>query len=222
MRLYRFINDEFNLTKSQTKKFFLEHKILVDNKIPFQTTIINENSVILIDSKRYFYKKKSYVYLAFNKPKGIVCTNDRLKEGNISSFLNLSFRLSCIGRLDKDSSGLIILTNDGKFSFDCLNSNNHVEKKYYVEVDKDIDECFLKKMANGILIKKKVTKNCELIKVNNYSFYIILKEGMNRQIRRMCMACNRKVLVLKRVQFGKLKLNDLEEGKYIYINKDTI
>lgn len=159
-------------------------------------------------------KEVRNIYLAFNKPKGITCTTDTKIRGNIISYLNYPERIFPIGRLDKPSEGLIFLTNDGDIVNKILRSKNNHEKEYIVTVDKKITEQFVKKMGNGIPVLDTITDKCKVEKINDYTFNIILTQGLNRQIRRMCEYLGYEVQKLKRIRIMNISLDNIKPGKY--------
>lgn len=168
---------------------------------------------VTLDGKKLRVAKK-YIYLALNKPVGIVSTTDRKEKKNIISFINYGQRIFPIGRLDKDSQGLILLTNDGDIVNKVLRAGNQHEKEYIVTVDKPIQKGFLEKMAKGVPILDTVTKPCKTSRVDKYTFRIILTEGMNRQIRRMCEHLGYYVKRLERIRIMNILLEDLPLGKH--------
>jgi len=171
--------------------------------------------------------KSDFVVLLFNKPKGITCTTEHHVKGNIIDYINYPERIFPIGRLDKDSTGLILLTNNGDLVNECLRVENGHEKEYVVHVDKDITPDFLKKMATGVTIYNPVTDTtvstlpCLIKQTGKNTFNIILKQGLNRQIRRMCSALNYRVTSLKRIRFMHLHL-DVKEGEYRLLDQNEI
>lgn len=215
MRLHQFLKDRFRLCKSEVQDFNHNHNVMV-NGIPdkWLSYILKPNDVITVDGIVYDIIKDEKVYLLFNKPVGITCTNDRNVENNIRDFLNYEKRIFPVGRLDKDSCGLLILTNDGKIFNQILDSKNHIEKEYLLRVDHPINDIFLNLMARGVPILGKVTKPCKMEYVSPCEFKITLHEGMNRQIRRMCKFFGYKVKSLQRIRIGNLYLNDIEEGSF--------
>jgi len=227
MRLYNFLKDELNLTKSEVKEYFVAHNVYVNDVLSSMLTIVEENSVIKSVSsidhsiKCFKYVQKEYIYIAYNKPVGIVCTNDKKNPCSILNFIDSKERIYPIGRLDKDSHGLIILTNDNKFTNLVLNKDNHVEKKYICQTREEIDDLFVERLSKPILIDNKYTKECITKLIDNHTFEIVLREGMNRQIRKMALSLGKKVIDLKRISFGKYIL-DLEENKYKFIKKEDI
>ncbi len=177
---------------------------------------------VSVDNKFINKKNKDYVYLAFNKPKGIVCTTDTKREkNNIIDYINYPKRIFPIGRLDKPSEGLIFLTSDGDIVNKILRASNNHEKEYIVTVDKPLTNEFINKMQNGIPILGTVTENCIVKKINTKKFKIILTQGLNRQIRRMCEFLGYRVQQLKRVRIMNIKL-DLKIGQWRYFTKKEI
>ena len=166
--------------------------------------------------------EKERVYIVLNKPVGIICTADESKEENIIKYMNYKDYIFPIGRLDKDSQGLIILTNDGELANDILEAENGHEKEYIVTVDKDITDEFLEGMRNGVRIKDKITKKCIVEKIEEKVFKIILTQGLNRQIRKMCLNFGFKVQKLERIRILNIKLDDLEYGKWRFISQEEI
>jgi len=177
-------------------------------------TKIVEGDLILVDGNPINKQEEKPVYLALNKPKGIVCTTDtRVEKNNIIDFLNYPKRIFPIGRLDKASQGLILLTNDGDIVNKILRARNHHEKEYVVDVNKKITADFIKKMSQGVPILDTVTKACHVTQIGHNRFKIILTQGLNRQIRRMCEYLGYHVVSLKRIRIMNIHL-DLKEGQY--------
>lgn len=218
MRLHSYLKNNANLTRSELMKLRNENRILVNGETTDLLYEVGFSDVITIDGKEITEQRK--VYYLYNKPIGIECTNSDRKPNNLKS-LNLSSRVFSLGRLDKDSHGLLILTNDGKLSDKLMNANSHVEKEYIVKTKYDIDEVFLDKMANGVMIDGKMTKNAKISKINDKCFDIIICEGRNRQIRKMTKACANYVIDLERIRIGKVMLGDLKLGeiKEVEINE---
>lgn len=162
------------------------------------------------------------VYLAFNKPAGIVCTTDRKEKNNIIDFINYPKRIFPVGRLDKESEGLIFLTSDGDIVNKILRAGNNHEKEYIVTVDKPITEGFIASMTKGVRILGTITKKCKASQISKYVFRIILTEGMNRQIRRMCEVFGYEVVKLRRVRIMNVKLGTLPEGRWRHLTHDEL
>lgn len=218
MRLHSYLKNNANLTRSELMKLRNENRILVNGETTDLLYEVSFGDVITIDGKEITEQRK--VYYLYNKPIGIECTNSDRKPNNLKS-LNLSSRVFSLGRLDKDSHGLLILTNDGKLSDKLMNANSHIEKEYIVKTKYDIDEVFLDKMANGVLIDGKMTRNAKISKINDKCFDIIICEGRNRQIRKMTKACGNVVIDLERIRIGKVMLGNLKLGeiKEVEINE---
>lgn len=191
-------------------------RILVNGELASLGTKVSDEDEIKIDGKLVASKNTEDVLIAFNKPVGLLCTTARDQGDNIVDFINYKTRIYPVGRLDKESCGLILLTNNGEMMDKLLRSSNHHEKEYIVSVDGKVDDAFLKKMSSGIYLEEldRTTNKCKVEKVDEHTFTIILTQGLNRQIRRMCKACNRKVTSLKRLRILNINLGDLKTGEY--------
>lgn len=165
-------------------------------------------------------KEEEKIYLVFNKPIGITCTTDTHIQGNIISFINYPKRIFPIGRLDKPSEGLILLTNDGDIVNKILRARNHHEKEYLVTVEETITDDFIHKMRTGVPILDTITRKCEVQKIDNHTFKIILTQGLNRQIRRMCEFLGYEVLALKRLRIMNIHLGNLRKGEHRNISPE--
>ncbi len=218
MRINKYLSQIGICSRREADKLVDSGRIKVNNEIAILGTKIKEGDKITIDNKLIKPKKKKTIFIAFNKPKGVVCTTNRLIEkNNIIDYINFPERIFPVGRLDKLSEGLIFLTNDGSLVNKVLRSRNNKEKEYLVEVNKNITTDFIRQMSNGIPILNTVTKNCKLIKVSTTTFKIILTQGLNRQIRRMCEFLGFKVVSLKRIRIMDINL-DVETGKWRYLS----
>tara|TARA_B100001173_G_scaffold104334_1_gene90300 strand:+ start:202 stop:900 length:699 start_codon:yes stop_codon:yes gene_type:complete len=185
------------------KKVRLGQKVSIDDEIKVDGQIINKPK-----------KRKKLIYLMLNKPIGIECTTDTNTKNNIIDFIGYPKRIFPVGRLDKDSEGLILLTNDGDIVNKILRSENNNEKEYEVQVNKKITADFLNKMRSGVKLRSATTKKCKIEKLNNYSFKIILTQGLNRQIRKMCLQYDYRVKFLKRIRIINVSLGKLRLGKF--------
>jgi 23S rRNA pseudouridine2604 synthase len=165
---------------------------------------------------------KSDVYLMLNKPVGITCTTDQRVKGNVVDFINFSERIFHVGRLDKPSEGLLLMTNDGDIVNKILRAGNRHEKEYIVRVDRPISAEFIQRMSRGIPILDTVTKPCEVQRVSRFVFKIILVQGLNRQIRRMCEYLNYEVVALKRLRIMTLTLGDLPTGQWRHLTREEV
>ena len=222
MRINKYLSKIGICSRREADKLVDSGRIKINDEKAILGTKIKEGDKITIDNKLIKPKKKKTILIAFNKPKGIVCTTNRLIEkNNIIDYINFSERIFPVGRLDKLSEGLILLTNDGSVVNKILRSRNNREKEYLVEVNKNITVDFIRQMSNGVPILNTVTKNCKLIKISATTFKIILTQGLNRQIRRMCEFLEYKVLTLKRIRIMNIKL-DIESGKWRHLTDNEL
>jgi len=214
VRINKFLSEIGYCSRREADKLIDSKKISVNGKVISMGTKVFPSDKIEIDGIEIEKKNEKKIYIAFNKPKGIVCTtNTKVEKNNIIDFINYPKRIFPIGRLDKLSEGLILLTNDGDIINKILRSRNNHDKEYIVMLNKTIKDDFIKKMSNGIPILGRKTKKCFVKKIDNNKFKIILTEGLNRQIRRMCEYLNYRVVKLKRVRIMNINL-DLDIGKY--------
>lgn len=213
-RINKFLSEAGYCSRRAADKLIDEGRVTINGKVPEMGTKISLNDVVHVDGELVSGTKDEHVYLAFNKPIGIVCTTDAgVEKDNIIDFINYPKRIFPIGRLDKPSEGLIFLTNDGDIVNKILRARNNHEKEYLVTVDKAINPDFINKMRNGIPILETVTRKCQVFEVSKYQFRIILTQGLNRQIRRMCEYLGFRVKKLKRIRIMNVNL-DLPVGKW--------
>ena len=218
MRINKYLSQVGICSRREADKLIDSDRVKVNNEIAELGTKIKKGDKITIDNELIEPKNKRKILIAFNKPKGIVCTTNRsVEKNNIIDYINFPERIFPIGRLDKLSEGLIFLTNDGRLVNKILRSRNNKEKEYIVKVNKSINMDFIRQMSNGIPILNTVTKNCKLVKVSSNTFKIILTQGLNRQIRRMCEFLGYKVVSLKRTRIMNINL-DVETGKWRYLS----
>ena len=221
-RINKFLSEVGYCSRREADKLIDAGRVTINGSVPEMGTKIAPNDVVCVDGKEITNTKTSFVYLAFNKPVGIVCTTDTsVEKDNIIDFLKYPKRIFPIGRLDKPSEGLILLTDDGDIVNKILRASNNHEKEYIVTVDKPISQTFLERMAGGIHLEdlNKTTKKCEIQKLSTYAFKIILTQGLNRQIRCMCDYLNYEVETLKRVRIMNIKL-DTPVGEYRELTKE--
>lgn len=215
MRLNRRISDSGFCSRRQADRYIEQGRVKVNGKpaeLGQQVTAIDR---IEVDGRLIERRDpEDYVYLALNKPVGITCTTDRRRRDNIIDYLGYPERVYPIGRLDRDSEGLILLTNDGSIVNRILRESNHKEKEYKVRVDKPYDNAFLEGMANGVPILGTVTKPCRIERTGADTFRIILTQGLNRQIRRMCEYFGYHVTELQRVRIMHITLGNMQPGEY--------
>ena len=216
VRINKFLSEKGPYSRRGVDKLIEEKRITVNDKVVKLGTKVSLNDKIKIDGELVFKpkKKRKNIYLLFNKPIGIECTTNQDVNNNIIDFIGYPSRLFPVGRLDKDSEGLIFLTNDGDIVNKVLRSERNNEKEYIVKVNKKITKEFVNKMSKGVKIKNIQTKPCTIKKINNYTFQIILTQGLNRQIRKMCALFEYKVKSLVRTRIMDIKLGNLKVGKY--------
>lgn len=213
-RINKYLSEVGYCSRRAADKLLEEGRIKINGQLPEMGTKVSDEDVVEVDGKPIRESQEKPVYIAFNKPVGIVCTTDTKRErDNIIEYINHPQRIFPIGRLDKPSEGLILLTNDGDIVNKILRSKNNNEKEYLVRVDKPINPKFLEKMRNGVPILDTVTKKCEVEKINDMTFRIVLTQGLNRQIRRMCEFLGYEVKKLKRIRIMNIKL-DIPLGKW--------
>ncbi len=219
-RLNKAISETGFCSRREADRLIEQDKVLLNGKIGILGDKVLPYDEIIIGGKK-ITSKKEFVYLAFNKPKGIVSTTDLKEKYNIIDYINFSERIFPIGRLDKDSEGLILLTSDGDIVNKILRSGNNHEKEYQVTVDKPITEAFIQNMQKGVPVLGKITKKCKTEQIDKHSFNIVLTEGMNRQIRRMCNYFEYEVVKLKRTRIMNIHL-DIKIGKWRYLAKNEM
>lgn len=213
-RINKYLSEVGFCSRREADKMLEQGRITVNGAVPEMGTKVSEEDEILVDGISIRKQEEDHVYIALNKPVGIVCTTDTKRElNNIVEFVNHPKRIFPIGRLDKPSEGLILLTSDGDIVNKILRARNNHEKEYIVRVDKPITPQFLHKMRNGIPILGTVTNKCEVEQIDTLSFRIVLTQGLNRQIRRMCEYVGYEVKKLKRIRIMNIKL-DLPVGKW--------
>jgi len=219
--LNKYISETGFCSRREADKYIDQARVTINDNIAIKGNRVMPGDVVEIDGEP-IKKKDKIVYMVFNKPVGITCTTDLKDKHNIISFINFKSRIFPIGRLDKPSEGLIFLTNDGDIVNKILRAGNNHEKEYVVTVDKPITGEFVNKMSNGIRILDTVTKKCFVKQEGKNRFRIILTQGLNRQIRRMCIALGYNVTTLKRVRIMNMNLADLPVGKWRFFTPDEI
>ncbi len=220
-RLNKFISESGFCSRREADRMVEQGRVRVNGAIPELGMKVSTEDEITIDGTPLNAKPDS-VYIAFNKPIGITCTTDTHIKGNIVDFLNYPSRIFHIGRLDKPSEGLIFLTNDGDIVNKILRAGNNHEKEYIVTVDRQITPEFIRIMSEGIPILDTVTKKCFVKMESKFVFRIILTQGLNRQIRRMCEVLNYEVVKLKRVRIMNISLDGIKTGEWRYLTKPEV
>ena len=213
VRINKYLSEVGFCSRREADKLISSGLVTINDKPPELGTKVQDGDVVKVRGVVVAQKENSHTYLLYNKPIGITCTTDLRVEGNIIDAISYHKRIFPIGRLDKPSQGLILLTDDGDIVNKILRARNHHEKEYIVSVNKDITNKFLQKMRQGVPILNTVTRPCTVTKINKNVFKIILTQGLNRQIRRMCQYLSYKVTSLKRVRIMNIHL-DIPVGKY--------
>ncbi|MBL7718111.1 MAG: 23S rRNA pseudouridine(2604) synthase RluF [Flavipsychrobacter sp.] len=211
--LNKYISSTGFCSRREADKLIEQARVTVNGKLIIESAMISPADRVEIDGEKLKPKKQA-LYIAFNKPKGVTSTTDPKDKSNIIYYLNYPKRIFPIGRLDKDSEGLIFLTNDGDIVNKILRASNNHEKEYVVMVDKPITAEFIRSMSNGVRILDTVTKKCKVTQESNKRFRIVLTQGLNRQIRRMCAALDYKVVMLTRVRIMNITLSNIAVGKW--------
>jgi len=222
-RINKYLSEVGYCSRREADRLILEGKVTINGNIPEIGAKVEESDQVEVKGQRIEKsKRRKNIYLAFNKPVGIVCTTDRRVEpDNIIDFIKYPKRIFPIGRLDKLSEGLIFLTNDGDIVNKILRARNNHEKEYIVSVNRPINKNFIQSMSNGVEILDTITKNCFVKQLGQKKFKIILTQGLNRQIRRMCESLGYRVQSLKRVRIMNIKL-DVPTGKYREFTKEEL
>ncbi|NLY79418.1 MAG: 23S rRNA pseudouridine(2604) synthase RluF [Lysinibacillus sp.] len=218
MRINKFISESGKASRRVADKLIAEGRVKINGRRAKIGDQVQPGDDVRVDGNQ-IYVARNNVYIALNKPVGITCTTEKGVKGNIIDLVNHPLRIFHIGRLDKDSEGLILLTNDGDIVNEILRSENKHEKEYIVTVDKPITPEFLKKMSEGVKILGTKTLPCKVEQLSKYEFNIILTQGLNRQIRRMCSALGYEVLRLQRIRIMNIHLGNLPPGQWRDLTK---
>lgn len=222
VRINKYFSEVGYCSRREADKLIEQKRVTINGEVAEMGSKVSDGDEVRLDGKLIATKEKKPVYIAFNKPRGIVCTTDTVREkNNIIDYINFSERIFPIGRLDKDSQGLILLTNDGDIINKILRARNNHEKEYLVTVKKPITPSFIKKMGAGIPILGTVTRKCFVEQLDNYRFRIILTQGLNRQIRRMCEYLGNRVRQLERYRIMNIHL-DIPVGKWRHLTEQEL
>lgn len=216
--LNKYISETGFCSRREADKIIKEGRVTINGVVAVLGNRVGENDTVLINGLP-LKTKEAPIYIAFHKPVGITCTTETNVKGNIISFINHPKRIFPIGRLDKPSEGLIFLTNDGDIVNKILRAGNNHEKEYWVKVDKPVTDDFIRKMGAGVPILDTVTKRCFVEKTDRFGFKIILTQGLNRQIRRMCEHFGYEVTKLKRTRIMNVRLDSIPVGKWRYLTE---
>ena len=220
-RINKYLSEVGFCSRRKADDYISDGRVYINGKPALLGSKVNIGDEISVDGEIIQYKDKKKVYIAFNKPVGIECTGNHKVKDNIIDYINHTERLFTIGRIDKQSEGLILLTNDGDIVNNVLRAENRKEKEYIVTVNKKITTEFIDKMRKGVRIMGRITRKCFVKKIHENRFKIILTQGMNRQIRRMCEVLGYRVTKLKRVRIMDIHL-DTKVGEYRNLNNDEI
>lgn len=221
MRVNKYISESGLCSRREADKLIENKRVTINGVVAEIGSIIKDIDIVRVDGIIIKSKPRD-IYLAFNKPPGIVSTTDQTIQGNMIDYINYPERIFHIGRLDKASEGLILLTNNGDIVNKILREENNHEKEYLVTVNKKITSVFINKMSSGVEILNTTTKPCKINQLRERVFSIILTQGLNRQIRRMCSACNYRVMKLKRVRIMNIKLGKLAIGTWRYLTNEEL
>ena len=213
IRLNKFLSDAGYCSRREADRLVEQGVVKVNGKTAVMGQKVTINDSIMVKGKN-ISREEEQILIALNKPVGIECTTDLNNPDNIVDFINFDKRIYPIGRLDKNSQGLILLTNDGSIVNNILKGSNYHEKEYVVTVDKPVTDDFIKKMSTGVRILDQVTRPCKVAKVKKHVFNIVLTQGLNRQIRRMCGELGYNVQKLKRIRIMNIELGNLPVGQY--------
>lgn len=216
IRLNKYIASSGLCSRREADTLIESGKVTINGETAVQGSKVMDGDIVLVNGRKVT-PDDDMVYIAFNKPLGITCTTDKRDPSNIIDYIGFDERIFPVGRLDKNSSGLILLTNDGSIVNKLLRAENGHEKEYLVTVNRPYDKNFLRSMESGVPVLGQLTLPCKLKPAGDKSFKIILHQGLNRQIRRMCEYLGYKVTRLKRIRFMNIELGGLETGKWRYL-----
>ncbi|MHA7583617.1 pseudouridine synthase [Paenibacillus vandeheii] len=222
MRINKYISETGYCSRRETNRLIAAGRITINGEVCEKGADVESEDIVLIDGKEIPHDDSEPVYLVLNKPMGIVSTAAKQVEGNIIEYVNYPSRIFAIGRLDKASEGLILLTNDGGIVNKMMRSEHNHEKEYVVTVDKPVTEQFVRAMSQGVEILDVVTKPCEVYKQSENVFRIILTQGLNLQIRRMCKALGYRVLKLERIRIMNVTLDGMESGQWRHLEEQEL
>lgn len=221
IRINKYLSEAGVCSRREADRLVEEGKVRVNGTVALAGTKVASTDTVYVNNKKISICDKLEL-IAFNKPVGIECTSDKTDDKNIIDYIGYNKRIYPVGRLDQASEGLILLTNDGHMTNELLRAANYHEKEYEVTVNKKITKDFIEKMSNGVKILDTVTRKCYVKQTGEYNFRIILTQGLNRQIRRMCDALGYKVTKLKRIRIMNIKLGNLKVGTYRKLSDEEI
>ncbi|MBW9155253.1 pseudouridine synthase [Clostridium sp. FP2] len=220
MRINKLLSNHGICSRTDANRLIAENRIIVNGKLATPGQWVEEEDIILIDNEPIPVKDK--IYVALNKPVGITCTAEKTVQSNIIDFMNYPEYIFPVGRLDKASQGLILMTNDGDLANKILESENEHEKEYIVRVNKPFDDFFIKGMSEGVEICSVITRPCKVSRVSVDAFSIVLTQGLNKQIRRMSSAFGYKVVRLERIRIMDIKIEGIDNGNWRYLTDKEV
>lgn len=221
IRLNKFLSDSGFCSRREADRLIEGRKVTVNSETAVMGQKVTLKDIVKVNGQ-IISREEEQIVIAFNKPVGVECTTDAGNPDNIVDYIGYHKRIYPIGRLDKNSQGLILLTNDGSLVNHILKASNYHEKEYVVTVDKSIDNEFVQKMSSGVEILNQVTRPCKVTRVNKHTFHIVLTQGLNRQIRRMCESLGYKVQKLKRIRIMNIHLGNLPIGQYRNVTDEEL
>ncbi|WP_110114065.1 pseudouridine synthase [Bacillus sp. CGMCC 1.16541] len=222
MRIQRYIRESGYCSRREAERLIAAKRVKINGDIATKDHFVKEDDVVWIDEEKVKENHDPSIYIALNKPVGITCTAANEIEGNIIDFVNHPYRIFPIGRLDKASEGLILLTNDGDIVNKILRAEHNHEKEYVVTVDRPFSDAFIEGMSKGVQLPNVKTNPCDVFRINDVTFRIILTQGLNRQIRRMCRAFGYTVTKLERIRIMNVELTGIEKGKWRDLTEEEV
>lgn len=221
IRINKYLSEAGYCSRRQADRLVEEGRVTIDGKVAQMGDKVTDDQKVMVGKQRVL-REEPFIMIALNKPKGIVCTTAEVEKDNVVRFLNFKQRIYPVGRLDKDSEGLLLLTNQGELANELMKARNYHEKEYVVRVNKPLTKDFIKAMRDGVPILDTVTRPCKVRYVDKYTFEIILTQGLNRQIRRMCEYFGYRVVALKRIRIVNIELGKLKTGQWRYLTDNEI
>ena len=222
IRINKYLSEAGICSRREADRKVAAGEVCIDGVIAENGSKVSEGQTVTVNGKVVSGVQDAFVLIAFHKPRGVVCTTQKKDPDNIVDYIKYPVRIYPVGRLDKESTGLILLTNQGDLVNKMMRSGNAHEKEYLVTVNKDVTEEFLEGLANGVPILDVVTRKCKVEKIGKRKFRMVLTQGLNRQIRRMCEYFGYRVVALKRVRIMNIRLGDLKEGTYRNVTKQEL
>lgn len=221
IRINKYLSEAGYCSRRQADRLVEAGRVTIDGKVAQMGDKVTDDQKVMVGKQRVL-REEPFIMIALNKPKGIVCTTAEVEKDNVVRFLNFKQRIYPVGRLDKDSEGLLLLTNQGELANELMKARNYHEKEYVVRVNKPLTKDFIKAMRDGVPILDTVTRPCKVRYVDKYTFEIILTQGLNRQIRRMCEYFGYRVVALKRIRIVNIELGKLKTGQWRYLTDNEI